>query len=104
VLRLVHAIDVDSQAISRAIARPMLVDKPTMVVVVAAAAAAAVLEAANATSADALAILRATACVQLDLEDILVVEVDTTKVVAAAVVVVVEVVLLSASRVVALDT
>jgi hypothetical protein len=101
VLRLVHAIDVDSQAISRAIARPMLVDRPTIAVVAAAAAAA--LEAANATSADALAILRATACVQLDLEDILVVEVDTTKVAAAAAVVV-EVVLLSASRVVALDT
>ena len=95
---VVRVIDVDSPVISRATARPMLVDSPTTTPVTPVALE--VLEAASATSADVLVTLRAIACVQLDSVDTLVgVEVaavaDTTKVV---------VVLLSASPVVVLDT
>jgi len=97
---VVRVIDVDSPVISRATARPMLVDSPT-ITPVTPVALEVVLEAASATSADVLVTLRAIACVQLDSVDTLVgVEVaaaaaDTTKVV---------VVLPSASPVVVSDT
>ena len=49
---VVHVIDVDSPAISRATAHPMLVDSPTTAVIPAGVEALEALEAASATSAD----------------------------------------------------